>query len=101
MGALVHAKFKDRAAAIGFSALSGSVGKPGKPASVLAMASPESLEGRVFAGKGGDIRYLDRKQLLGFGTVAARPLNYREFQTATWAELLDGLVLLREEQPQH
>ncbi|MDI1254082.1 erythromycin esterase family protein [Thermomonas sp.] len=101
MGALVHAAFKDRAAAIGFTALSGSFGRPGKPPTMLEAASPESLEGRVFTETGDAIRYLDRKQLAGFGTVAARPLNYRKPEPAAWATLLDGLIVLREEQPQH
>lgn len=101
MGALVHAKFKGHSAAIGFSALSGSFGRPGKPPTVLDVAAPESLEGRVFAEAADAIRYLDRTQLSGFGSVNARALNYRESEPAAWATLLDGLVVLREEQPQH
>lgn len=100
MGALVHAKFRDRAAAIGFTALAGSIGKPGKPPTLLHAASAESLEGRVFADTGSDIRYLDNRQLAGFGAVVARPLNYRKSELADWAILLDGLIVLREEQPQ-
>lgn len=101
MGALIHAAFKNRAAAIGFTALSGSFGRPGKPPTVLTVASPESLEGRVFAEAGNAIRYLDHKQLAGLGAVAARPLNYRKSESAEWATLLDGLVVLQEERPQH
>lgn len=101
MGTFVHAKFKDQSAAIGFTALSGSIGRPGKTPAALEVAPQESLESRVFADAGSDIRYLNQKQLAGFASVTARPLNYRKFQTAAWAELLDGLVVLREEQPQH
>lgn len=101
MGTLVHATFKDRAAAIGFTALSGSFGRPGKPPTILDAASPDSLEGRVFAQTGSATRYLDQKQLAGFGIVAARALNYRKSEPAAWGTLLDGLVVLQEEQPQH
>lgn len=101
MGTFVHAEFKDHAAAIGFSAVSGSFGRPGKPPTLLEAASPDSLESRAFAGTDADVRYLDRQQLAGFGTVVARPLNFRKPAPTAWATLLDGLVVLREEQPQH
>ena len=100
MGALIHAALKDRAAAVGFSALSGRFGRPGKPATTLDLASPESLEGRALAGYDSDIHYLDRQQLESFGTIVARALNYRKPEPAAWATLLDGILVLREEQPQ-
>ncbi|MEP7384475.1 MAG: erythromycin esterase family protein [Gemmatimonadota bacterium] len=100
MGALIHAEFSERAAAVGFSALAGRFGRPGKPATTLDTAPPESLEGRALAGDDSGVRYLDRKQLASFGTVVARALNYRKPEPAAWAMLLDGLIVLREEEPQ-
>lgn len=101
MGRYLHDAYKSRAAVIGFSAWSGSFGRPGRTATVLDTASPQSLEGRVFASDGiaDDIRYVDHAQLAHFGTITARALNYRQSESASWATLLDGLVVLREEQP--
>lgn len=100
LGTLVHDAFGDRAAAIGFSALAGSYGRPGRPAAVLDTAPPSSLEGRALAGFDGDARFLDRRALAAFGTVVGRALNYRKPEPADWATLLDGVVVLREERPQ-
>jgi erythromycin esterase-like protein len=100
LGALVHDAFGDRAFVVGFSALTGSVGRPWRPATPLDAASPSSLEGRAMAEFRGDIRYLDRQQLSAFGEVVGRALNYRRPEPANWAALLDGLVVLREERPQ-
>ena len=101
MGRLVQAEFNDRAAAIGFTALSGTIGRPGKPPTRRDVALPDSLEGRVFAHAGDDIHYLGRRQLAKLGMVSTRPLNYRQSTPAKRATLLDGLVVLREEQPQY
>lgn len=100
MGALVHKEFGDEAAAIGFSALGGSFGRPGRTPTAIDPAAPASLEGRAMSGPAGDVRYVDRATLEGFGEVAGRALNYRKPESANWATLLDGLVVLREEQPQ-
>ena len=103
MGRYIHDTYKEHAAAVGFSALSGSFGRPGKTPSVLATAAPKSLEGRVLAidGNFDEIHYVDYPTLARFGTITARALNYQQPQAADWARLLDGLVVLREEQPQH
>ncbi len=84
-----------------FPRSTGSFGRPGRAATSLDSAPPSSLEGRAMAGFSGDIRYVDRKELAGFGSVVGRALNYRKPESADWAELLDGLVVLREERPQH
>jgi len=99
MGYHVHQAYGDRAAAIGFTALTGSFGRPGKTPTALDTATPQSLEGRVFAQGNGDIRYVDRAQLTEFGSIQARALNYRKSEPAHWATLLDGVIVLREEQP--
>ena len=101
MGRYIHDAYSDRAAAIGFSARSGSFGRPGKTPTVLDTTAQESLESRVFASDGNtdDFRYVDQAKLARFGAITARALNYRQPQAANWATLLDGVVVLREEQP--
>jgi erythromycin esterase-like protein len=98
LGFYVHKQFGTRAATIGFSALSGSYGRTGKPLA-LVVAAPDSLEHRVLADTEDAIRYVDRKQLVAFGVIAARALSYDTFQTTEWSKLLDGIVILREEHP--
>lgn len=100
MGAHVHAAFGARAAVIGFTALSGTFGNPGAAGepNALGASLPHSLEAVAFGESGGgDLRYLDRKRLKRLGTIAARPINYRKLHAAPWADVLDGLVVIREE----
>jgi erythromycin esterase-like protein len=101
LGSHVHAALGDRAAAIGFSALGGSYGRPRK-ATPIEPAPAGSLEAHAFAGAAaGDLRYLDRAQLAGLGAVPARPINY-QYQTADWSTIVDGMIVIREErQPQY
>lgn len=100
LGAHVHAAFGDRAAVVGFTALSGAFGNPGAAGSPnpLPPVDAASLEVRTLA-DGAGLRYLDRRALKRLGTIAARPINYRRVHAAPWAEVLDGLIVLREERP--
>lgn len=100
MGADVHARFGKRAAVIGFTALAGSFGHggSGNPPLRLPDALPEALERKALA-DGAGLRYLDAKRLAKLGIAAARPINYRTVQAAEWVEIVDGLVVLREERP--
>jgi erythromycin esterase-like protein len=99
LGALVHRELGDAAAAIGFSTLTGSYGRPDKAATSLAAAPADSLEARAFAGDGApDLRYLGWTELAQH-PAAARAIGYEAFTTASWHEILDGLVVLREERP--
>jgi erythromycin esterase-like protein len=100
LGAHVHAAFGDRAAVVGFTARTGAFGNPGAAGSPnpLPPLDAASLEARTLA-DGADLRYLDRRALKRLGTIAARPINYRRVHAAPWAEVLDGLIVLREERP--
>jgi erythromycin esterase-like protein len=100
LGAHVHAAFGDRAAVVGFTALAGAFGNPGAAGSPnpLPPADAASLEARTLA-DGVGLRYLDRRALKRLGTIAARPINYRKVHAAPWVEVLDALIVLREEQP--
>ena len=102
MGAYVHAAYGTRAAVIGFSALGGTFGNPGAAGepNALGASLPHSLEAVALGGSGGEnmgLRYIDHKRLKRLGTIAARPINYRKLHAAPWADVLDGLVVIREE----
>lgn len=100
LGAHVHAAFGERAAVVGFTALAGAFGNPGAAGSPnpLPPVDAASLEARTLV-DGAGLRYLDRRALKRLGTIAARPINYRKVHAAPWAEVLDGLIVLREERP--
>ncbi|MDC0715816.1 erythromycin esterase family protein [Nannocystis bainbridge] len=97
LGQYVHAQYGERAAAIGFSAWSGATQPRGRAGRELSVAPPASLEGRAL-GPEQALRYLDAAELRALGSVEARPINH-EFQRAAWHEVLDGLVVVRREEP--
>jgi erythromycin esterase-like protein len=98
LGSYIRRDFKERAFALGFSAYSGSYAMAGQPVRQLSVAPDTSLEGKAFAARDSDIIYLSLKELRKFGSIAARPLG-SSFKTARWNEVLDGLLIFREEQP--
>lgn len=99
LGAHVHAAYGDRVAAIGFSARSGTFGNPGASGApnALTPADPHALESVALGEGDAGLRYIDRKRLRKLGTIAARPINYRKVHAAPWVEMLDGIMVLREE----
>ena len=100
LGSYVSKELGDHAAAIGFSALGGSyghVGGRGTPRT-LAVAMPGSLEQQAFVPAGPhSLRFLDRTRLQSLGQVSARALEYGKPQTLDWSQILDGMIVLREE----
>ncbi|HET6587343.1 MAG TPA: erythromycin esterase family protein [Oleiagrimonas sp.] len=100
LGSYVHKALGTRAAAIGFSALTGSyghVGGHGMPRSLSAVAS-DSLEACAFAsGAPGALHFLDQAQLKAMGKVPARALAYGKSHTLDWSKLFDGIIVLRKE----
>ena len=99
MGRHVHAAYGKRAAAIGFTALAGRFGNPGAAGepNVLQPADATALENLVLARSDAGLRYVDAKRLKRLGTIVSRPINYRKQHAAPWAEVLDGMIVLREE----
>lgn len=99
-GSYVHADFGSRAAAIGFSALAGSYGNVGGygASHPIDTAAPGSLEERVFATPGaGSLRFLDQAQLQAMGKVSSRAIDYAKPYSVDWSQVLDGVIVLREE----
>jgi erythromycin esterase-like protein len=96
LGSYIRRDFGDQAFALGFSAYSGSYMMVRPPVRQLSVAPDTSLEGQTLANRDSDTVYLSLSQLQKFGSVAARPLG-TSFTTAQWDEVLDGLVVFREE----
>jgi erythromycin esterase-like protein len=92
----VRRDFKDRAFTLGFSAYSGSYAFVGQPVRQLSAAPDTYVEWRSFANCDSDTVYISLKQLRKFGSVGAWPLG-TSFKTARWDDVLDGLVVFREE----
>ena len=99
IGHYVHQALGVRAAAIGFSALTGSYGRPNRPPTILAAAPPGALEQLALQDPTQEIVYINAAQLRKRGEVAARTINYPRFITARWDQLLDGIIVLRQERP--
>ena len=97
LGSSIRRDFKTRAFALGFSAYSGSYSMAGQPVRQLSVAPSTSLEGKALAARDSDTVYLSLEELRKFGSIAARPLG-SSFKTARWNEVLDGLLIFREEQ---
>jgi erythromycin esterase-like protein len=95
-GSYVRRHFKSRAFALGFSAYAGGYAFVGQPVRQLSAAPDTSLEWRSSANRDSDTVYISLKQLRKFGSVEARPLG-TSFKTARWDDVLDGLVVFREE----
>ena len=69
-------------------------------ATEIVPAPAASLEARAFTGDGSsDIGYLGRADLAQYGPGTARPLDYSKPMAAPWHEVIDGLLVLREEYP--
>ena len=97
-GLLMHASFGDQAFVVGFSALAGSYRVNHHLVASIPPAPVTSLEARAFAA--GDVRatYLGPGQLRLEGPTEGAALEHT-YQTTNWANILDGLVVVREEHP--
>lgn len=96
LGAFLQRDFGKRGFVLGFSAYSGSYAFVHQPVRELRQAPENSLESRSFAEKDGDVAYLSRRELRQEGPIAARPLGL-SFVTTRWDEVMDGLVIFRQE----
>jgi erythromycin esterase-like protein len=94
-GSYVRKEFGDRAFALGFSANSGSYAMTGQPVRQLNAAPEDSLDGRTIAD--GE-SYVSLSELRKMGAIPGRALG-AGFKTARWDEVVDGMVVFREERP--
>jgi len=100
LGAYIHREFGNRSTALGFSAYSGSYAMYHQPIQNMSVAPFDSIEGWALVKNDSNSRYLTGEQLQRLGTTSARPLGY-VFSTAKWYEVLDRLLVFREERPPH
>jgi erythromycin esterase-like protein len=98
LGSYIQRDFKNDAFVLGFSAYTGTYALGRQPARALPGAPANSLESRLYEHGGTEPHYLDRGQLQALGTIAARPLGV-DFKAVNWTDVLDGLVVFREERP--
>jgi erythromycin esterase-like protein len=98
LGFYIARDFGHEAFVLGISALAGTSGMMRQPVRPLPPAPDSSLEARAFALPGSDSRYLDRATLRAAGSAPSRVLGM-DFTTTVWADVIDGLVVLRDERP--
>jgi erythromycin esterase-like protein len=98
LGSYVRRQFKNDAFVLGFSAYSGTYALGRQPVRSLVVSPANSLEGRAFDNGDSDTRYFNSSQIGKLGSIPARPLG-PDFKTANWGDVLDGLVVFREERP--
>ena len=98
LGSHVRRGFNGQAFVLGFSALSGTYALGRQPPRTLVAAPGNSLEARVLESGDADVRYVDAKALSKLGVIPARPLG-ADFKTARWSEVVDALVVIRQEHP--
>jgi len=99
LGQHIHQAHRERVAAIGFTALAGATRSHGREPRTISEAPANSLEGRALADKQ-TLRYLDAEALHELGPIEGRPINH-VFHRARWDEVLDGIVVFRQEEPAH
>jgi erythromycin esterase-like protein len=98
MGPAIHQRFGRDAFVLAFSARAGSYRFARQPERTLTVAGDTTLEGKVFLAEDADVHYLGGTELRRLGTIAARPLG-PDFKAANWSDVIDGLVVFREERP--
>ena len=98
LGSYIRRDYKDQAFVLGISANSGTYAMGRQPVQTFTAAPANSLEGHAFNGGGVDTRYLGASELRNLGPMLARPLG-PDFKFAKWGNVLDGLVVIREERP--
>jgi erythromycin esterase-like protein len=102
LGAHLRQALGDRVAAIGFTAVAGSYGRPGELQTPLADPPLDAIEHDIGASlEGAKYRYVDRAMLAKRARSPARAFDYARFDTIEWVAALDGLIVLREEHPMH
>lgn len=97
MGQILAARFGGRMFALGFSAAGGSYRWDRLESRPVPLAAAGSLERRAL-GSGTDVGYLDRTALSAAGTANAGALRHSP-APRRWSDVLDGLVVFREERP--
>jgi erythromycin esterase-like protein len=96
LGSYIHKEFKRSAFSLGFSAYSGEYAFTHQPVRQLSSAPPPSIEAQTVFHTDADTVYLSLTQLHSLNAAPARLLG-TDFKTAQWGEVVDGLVVFRQE----
>ncbi|MEQ1725774.1 MAG: erythromycin esterase family protein [Sphingopyxis sp.] len=94
-GSYIKQRYRRRAFALGFSALSGSQ-RWGREPRPLPAAPPESLEARTMVHASNDTLFLGRDALRSMGAIEAAPFGHI-YHPGRWWERFDAMVVFREE----
>jgi erythromycin esterase-like protein len=97
-GSFVHRKYGNHAYSLGFSALTGSYrqGKGNFP--VMPSAPPDSVEGHALQDSRASASYVRPSQLAAMGSIAGA-FFIHSYQTLSWSEFLDGVIVFQTEHP--
>ncbi len=98
LGSLIHRQYGKHARCLGFSALEGSFrqGKGRFPA--IPAAPSDSVEMQALRGTTASAVYVGSKQLAAMGTRTGA-FFIHSYQTLSWSDFLDGVVVFRTERP--
>lgn len=96
MGFYIHEALGEQVVSIGFSALSGSFGRSESKTKTI---KPATLETKALLDQSENVIFLDKNALISLGNVSAHPIHYNKLKSANWSEILDGIVVLRQELP--
>lgn len=98
-GSFIAKAYGRQSFALGITALSGTYRySRQEPARAVAPTGADSLEGKALAGTAADATYLDAAKLAAIGAAPAR-LFGADSDTADWHRVLDGVIVLRRQQP--
>ena len=97
-GSFVHRKYGNHAYSLGFSALTGSYRKGKGNFPVMASAPPDSVEVHALQDSRASASYVSLSQLAAMGSISGA-FFIHSYQTLSWSEFLDGVIVFRAEHP--
>jgi erythromycin esterase-like protein len=97
-GSFVHRKYGNHAYALSFSALTRSYRQRKGNFPVMPSAPPESVEVHALQNGRATASYVGPSQLAAMGAISGAFFRH-SYQTVSWSEFLDGVVVFRAEQP--
>lgn len=95
-GSFVNRKYATRAFSLGFSSLTGTYRAGSHDVREVTAAPPDSIEARAMRGNDSGATFVGSSQLAAMGTAPAALFRH-SYQTLSWSNFLDGVVIFREE----
>lgn len=97
-GSFVRRKYGNHAYSLGFSALAGSYRQGKGNFLVMPSAPPDSVEIHALQDGKASASYVGPSQLAAMGAISGAFFRH-SYQTFSWSEFLDGVVVFRAEHP--